>query len=215
MLFGHLAQAILPAEVSRAVVTRARTAFSVDYQDTLLLLVRSPIGSDVLSGLESSAPRTPEQAFLPLRHLDYETGTNDADTIRTLMQAAARAGQIHARTVASALSQGEHFVVPLRKRVGADQISASRVSVGRAANKDIVLRDPSVSKFHAWFELHEDLDFSLTDAGSRNQTHVNGEALLPRKPSPLVAGDLIRFGSVTATLCTAEALWSAIHESAD
>jgi hypothetical protein len=207
-----LARAVLPVEVSKALLTRAQSTFAADYRDTLLLLIRGELGGDVVAGLDAILGGTAQPAFLPARQLGYETQAYNARTVRALLAARDKPRRDQPALIATALAEGVHFVVSLRKRPNADQILLDRISVGRASNKDIVLRDASVSKLHAWFELHEARDFSVTDAGSKNQTYVNGEALVPRQPFPLAAGDAIRFGSVLGLLCEAEALWSAIQE---
>ena len=207
----HLAKAILPAVVSRTLFTRGETTFAAEYADSLLLLVRLPDDGDVLSGLEQTLGEASGGSFLPTRQLEYHTQTADGETVRAMLEGAARSAADPGGGLAAALALDRHFVVPLRKRAAAAQISLERISVGRATNKDIVLRDPTVSKFHAWFELHEARDFSVTDAGSTNKTTVNGQELVPRKPRQLAPGDQLKFGSVRALLCSAEALWSAVH----
>jgi hypothetical protein len=207
-----LARAVLPAEVSKALLTRAQSTFAADYRDTLMLLVRAEPGGDLVAALDAARGATTQPAFLPARQLSYETQAHDPRAVRALLAASDEPQRNQVTLVAAALSEGAHFVVSLRKRPNADQILHDRISVGRASNKDIVLRNASVSKLHAWFELHEALDFTLTDAGSKNRTYVNGEPLVPRQPFPLTPGDAIRFGSVSTWLCEAEALWSAIQE---
>jgi len=209
----HLAKAVLPVGVSRSLFTKGEATFAAEYADSLLLLVRVRDDSDVLSGLEQSLSEDSAQSFLPTRQLEYHTQTADSLTVRAMMQSGLRSAAEHGEGIASALALDRHFVVPLRKRAAAAQISLERISVGRATNKDIVLRDSTVSKFHAWFELHEERDFSLTDAGSTNKTTVNGEELVPRRPHHLTQGDCIKFGSVVALVVSAEALWSAVHVS--
>lgn len=205
-----LAKAVLPSEVARSLLTRGQHTFAADYRDTLLLLVGVTLDSEVLVTLAANAADGGKHSFLPIRRLDYATEVHDRATLQALLSAPAPA---KTRTVGATLREGPHFVVPLRKRALVDQMSADRISVGRATNKDIVLRDATISKSHAWFELHEGRDFSVADAGSTNYTWVNGEILEPRRPRSLAPGDLLRFGSITALLCTGEALWSAIHEA--
>lgn len=98
-------------------------------------------------------------------------------------------------------------VVPIRKR--ADGSFLQHVSVGRARNHDIVLRHRSVSKFHAWFEVHEGSRLLVKDSESRNHTFVDGQQVVNRVE--VQAGQTVRFGSVEGRVCTAESLWRAIH----
>jgi hypothetical protein len=203
-----LARALFPLEVSKVLQSRAQTTFAADYRDTLLLLIDVAVGGDLLAGLEALDAPTAQPSFLPTRRLAYETQVSD---VRAMLAAGARRGQSQEAVVAAALTAGPHFMLALRKRPDADQILHDRISVGRALNKDIVLRDASISKLHAWFELHDARDFSVVDAGSKNQTYVNGEALQPRQAFPLQPGDVVRFGSIASVLCEAEGLWSAVH----
>lgn len=105
------------------------------------------------------------------------------------------------------LRRNPHFIAQLRKRAAVRSAFQKRISVGRATNQDIVLRDGSVSKSHAWFELDETGTFHVADAGSTNGTKVEGTAIEPRILSRVEPGTLITFGSIEAMLCDAETLW--------
>lgn len=98
-------------------------------------------------------------------------------------------------------------VVPIRKR--ADGSFLQHVSVGRARNHDIVLRHRSVSKFHAWFELPDSSRLLVKDSESRNHTFVDGQQVVNRVE--VQPGQVVRFGSVEARVCTGESLWRALH----
>jgi hypothetical protein len=68
------------------------------------------------------------------------------------------------------------------------------VTIGRRADQDIVLNDPSVSRAHARIDIERD-GAEISDVGSTNGTLVNGrpsggEAL------PLRAGDRVQLGTV-------------------
>jgi hypothetical protein len=80
------------------------------------------------------------------------------------------------------------LVYPLRRR--ADSVG-HLVTLGRAPNNDVVIPDPSVSRFHA---------------GSTNGTSVNG-ASVPAKdhgpPTSLKRGDTLRLGQVEFTFLDA------------
>lgn len=56
------------------------------------------------------------------------------------------------------------------------------ISVGRTANNDLPLPYHTVSKFHAYFQVH---DWSLVDAGSSNGTYMGRKRLEPRAPQAL------------------------------
>ena len=85
-----------------------------------------------------------------------------------------------------------------------------RVSVGRARNCDLVMRDPSISKLHAHFRLGAP-KLELVDIDSQNGTRVNGRPLAPPQPVPVAPGDTILFGSVAAKLVDAAALYDLLR----
>ena len=87
-----------------------------------------------------------------------------------------------------------------------------RISVGRARNCDVVMRDPSVSKLHAHFRTRDAGRLDLVDLGSQNGTRINGFPLPPNAPEWVSAGDTIVFGAVTATLVDSEALFEMLQE---
>ncbi len=104
-----------------------------------------------------------------------------------------------------------HFVVLVGKRPDAGGAFAERVSVGRTRNADVVLRDPSVSKSHAWFARDEDGQYFVADANSRNGTWKNDVALRAVDPVRVSSGDLLRFGTVECTFCDAITLYDALR----
>ncbi len=77
------------------------------------------------------------------------------------------------------------------------------ISVGRALNCDIALRDATVSKLHAHILGDDPLALRLVDLGAANGTYVNGGALVPNEPRTLVRGDMLQFGSVLCELAGA------------
>src|SRR5256885_9337292 len=82
-----------------------------------------------------------------------------------------------------------------------------RISVGRARNCDVVMRDPSVSKLHAHFRVGADTKVELVDIDSQNGTRVNGRPLPPHQPQLMANEDMILFGSVAAKLVDAATLY--------
>jgi len=96
-----------------------------------------------------------------------------------------------------------HFLFPIQKREDGAAF-LDKVTVGRTRNHDLVLRDSSVSKYHASLELLPDRTILVRDQDSKNNTLINGVAISKAVASP---GDDIQFGSVKAIICTADALW--------
>jgi hypothetical protein len=85
-----------------------------------------------------------------------------------------------------------------------------RVSVGRARNCDVVIRDPSVSKLHAHFRVDQP-QLDVVDIDSQNGTRVNGRAVPPHQPMVVTPGDIITFGSVACKLVDAAALYDLLR----
>jgi pSer/pThr/pTyr-binding forkhead associated (FHA) protein len=106
------------------------------------------------------------------------------------------------------LSPSQYLVFPIRKTERS--IIARFYSVGQTRNNDVVIRDVTVSKFHAFFQDADDGEgFVLLDARSTNGTFVN-EKRVPRQglgnPVPVRTGDTVRFGGVELNFVTAQEL---------
>jgi len=104
-------------------------------------------------------------------------------------------------------SRGHLQILPLQK--APNNPYSDRISIGRTANCDIVLRDPSVSKLHAQFRL-QDGQLQLVDTRSQNGTWINGARLAPEQPQPVFFEDELRFGGVSAVLLDPERLYDAL-----
>jgi hypothetical protein len=87
----------------------------------------------------------------------------------------------------------------------------SMITVGRTKNNDVVLPDPRVSKFHAYFRINVGT-WELADAGSVNGTRI-GDTVLPPKgqPQPVHFGDRIRFSELSLQFLDASATWQALR----
>jgi hypothetical protein len=208
MAFAKVFDNVSPAEIVEAAIGNELRGFLTLYGDTLLLIVRLRAGdTELASGLGSAAihggTSTPVQ---PVGSMEFHTlvQTPSAQPIFARTDGAPEA------ELAKRLVDGGHFVVPLRKRTGGDALYMDRISVGRARNKDIVLRHQSVSKFHCWFEVDDVGAFYVTDAGSKNATKVNTKTLKARERTHVEPGDVIRFGSVESILCSPRVLWGAL-----
>ena len=64
------------------------------------------------------------------------------------------------------------------------------ISVGREPSSSLPLTGTKVSKAHARIEL-QGAEYVIVDLNSTNSTYVNGERLLPGKPTPLHSGDRV------------------------
>jgi pSer/pThr/pTyr-binding forkhead associated (FHA) protein len=83
------------------------------------------------------------------------------------------------------------------------------VTVGRASNNDVVVRDVSISRFHAFLKEEDDGKFRLQDANSTNGTIVNGASVPAQGNGPpvdLKTGDTLRLGQVEFTFLDSNAL---------
>jgi hypothetical protein len=116
------------------------------------------------------------------------------------------------KTLASQPSQPQvelpptrYLVFPVRKTERS--LIARFYSVGQTRTNDVVIRDVSVSKFHAFFQDADDGGFLLQDARSTNGTFVNDERV-PRQgqgePVRVRPGDRVRFGNVELSFLDAD-----------
>ncbi|MCH9671147.1 MAG: FHA domain-containing protein, partial [Gammaproteobacteria bacterium] len=70
---------------------------------------------------------------------------------------------------------------------------AKTFSVGRSAENDLTLRDPSISRHHAEVRRRPDETFHVTDLDSMNGIYVNEKRV---RSAPLCDGDTVEFGDV-------------------
>jgi FHA domain len=74
------------------------------------------------------------------------------------------------------------------------------VGVGRNVANEMVIRDPTVSNFHAAFVLSPDGTLELGDRASANGTYVNGILMGTGDRAIVRDGDRVRFGDVEMVL---------------
>jgi hypothetical protein len=179
--------------------------FLTRYGDALFLLVRIPEGDTELElGLSAAAP-------------DTDTGKPGPIPFHTGLQAPPRTWRSERvrneepGALRQLIEENAYFAVPVRKRGDSEALFMGRISIGRARNKDIVLRHTSVSKFHAWFEVDESEKLHVCDGGSTNLTHVNGQPIEARARIAVEPGDRLRFGAVETVLCSPRALWDCLR----
>jgi hypothetical protein len=66
------------------------------------------------------------------------------------------------------------------------------LTIGRAKNNDIVLRDIEVSKVHAFFEEGPDSTWTIRDNKSTNGTYLNGIRLDSEVKTPIKTSDTLK-----------------------
>jgi pSer/pThr/pTyr-binding forkhead associated (FHA) protein len=74
------------------------------------------------------------------------------------------------------------------------------VGVGRNVANEMVIRDSTVSNFHAAFVLSPDGTLELGDRASANGTYINGILMGTGDRSIVRDGDRLRFGDVEMVL---------------
>ncbi|MCO5170536.1 MAG: FHA domain-containing protein [Planctomycetes bacterium] len=102
----------------------------------------------------------------------------------------------------SATSWSGARVHPVEKRPGPTPFP-TMVTIGRAANNDIVLPWPGVSAFHAYL-AREGEEWVLRDANSSHGTYLADVRVVA--PTPLPADATLRFGDVRARFVDASNL---------
>jgi FHA domain len=85
----------------------------------------------------------------------------------------------------------------LRARASSD---AEPLGIGRNIANRLVIKDPTVSNFHAAFLLRSDGTLELADRSSANGTYVNGVKLGTGDRTIVREGDRLRFGEVEMVL---------------
>jgi hypothetical protein len=194
---------LLPRQLVTELLASSTSALSKRFQSTLLLLVELPgPESELLEPLEQlsravpiSPDRPPVDALTTLQVPAFSNRDIVADADRTQLLA-----QLESRT---------WFILPLQKRSGIGDLH--RISVGRSDGNDVVLREPSVSKYHAHFDRNEDGELAVTDDGSKNGTRVNGQPLAPGVERWVQPMDHIQFGKVPTFTCVPAVLRSVLR----
>jgi hypothetical protein len=204
-----IAKQLSPEEVVSTALTRPLAEFVAAFGDASFLLVKldDPTG-ELEAGLAALKSNQQSHAQPNLNVLAFHTVVADLNEVAR--PAANDAGSVSVSELRRRLSQARHFAITIDKRVH-DGTYVDRISVGRARNKDIVLRHPSISKFHAWFERDAQGRWCLADAGSKNGTRANANEVQARELVCIKTGDVIRFGSVEAMVCSSDTLWRSVR----
>lgn len=160
--------------------------------------------TDSLAELAQSSTRDEFAAKLPHQFLVLEQALYEPDQVGFSTQVV---DPVSLKRSAARRAQNIE-VLPVVKAPGNPY--PDRVSVGRARNCDIVMRDPSVSKLHAHFRIGG-AKLELVDIDSQNGTRVNGRPLAPHQPAAVANGDTVLFGSVACKLVDAPALYDLLR----
>jgi hypothetical protein len=108
---------------------------------------------------------------------------NEGQSSEPLWKTTARAGVQARKLVAESFPL---YAFRVEKRPGANAFS-HMITIGRAANNDVVLPYEAISKFHASLVTGPN-GWSLTDARSSNGSWLEGQALIPLRPYTLRSG---------------------------
>ena len=196
-----LLESLRPTPVVKELRALTSEDFGSQYAGVAFLMVRiEDDAGALLQGLDAGAV-----AAATAEPLAFTTVIHSAVT-----RVASQTGAAYLEAHRIRLVRGNYYVVPLRKLSDAEAFSG-RISVGRAHNKDVVLRDSSVSKFHGWFEVDGSGQYFYADAGSKNGSLRNGNSLAPKQLSRLDVGDELRLGSIEARFWLPGTLWDVIR----
>lgn len=89
------------------------------------------------------------------------------------------------------------MVLAVRKRPDANAFGMM-ITIGRAANNDLVIEHQKISKFHAYFR-EAGTEWRICDANSRNGTEVGEIPVEPGQEGlPLYSGSRIRLGKAVS-----------------
>jgi hypothetical protein len=99
---------------------------------------------------------------------------------------------------------------PLSKKPGAS--FPDRITIGRTPNNDVVIAEPSVSRFHAYVR-HDGPQWVVADAGSKNGSWLDKHRLEPRKERALASRSVLRLGDVDLTFVDAGDLFAELGGS--
>ncbi len=89
-----------------------------------------------------------------------------------------------------------------------------QIGIGRAANTDVCLSLPKISKYHASLFVEPGGTFACADAGSKNGTWLNAQRLAPREKTPLPDGSRLRLGPHKFVFHTYDGLIRLLRERA-
>jgi hypothetical protein len=196
-----------PAGVVRAAARLAEAPFVDEYGDAPWLAIHLPASEEGMAAalLAAHQPDDPtSKALQPIEfHTRMATATPPNARVAKRPSTVGAPSELALGDITRVLGERCYLCAVRRRREGA---LGNRVSIGRAMNQDIVLRHPSISKFHAYLQSTEDDGWTVSDGGSKNGTSVNG-ARLGKEPRPLANGERLTFGSIDAVFVDTRTVW--------
>jgi hypothetical protein len=129
------------------------------------------------------------------------------ETVETV-GVSAFATQVISKDAARARPMSQIRAVPLVK--APNNPYSDRISLGRARNCDVVLRNPSVSKLHAHIRKEPNGTWVVIDANSHNGTTIEGNRVAAGQPIPIKIGEPITFGGMLVRIVTATIVHQAL-----
>ena len=105
-----------------------------------------------------------------------------------------------------AVAKNEPLVLQILKTLGSVNAFAMGVTVGRIDTNDIMLDDPTVSRFHAWFDHERASGWGLVDASSIHGTWIGSVRVQPGLRTLIPDQTPIRFGGVEVVFLLARTL---------
>ena len=109
------------------------------------------------------------------------------------------------------MSFGTVFVTYPSGRMEVVELEKPTVTLGSAAENDVVLRDDAAEPFHAQM-LCDDTGCQVLDLGTTSGTLFGGTPLEPYLPEPLADRAIFTIGAVTMLYCVPEADEPAMEE---
>lgn len=120
----------------------------------------------------------------------------------------------HAGSSPSRPGNGDVVVLTLVKQDARANAFAMGITVGRVATNDVVMDDPSISRFHAYFQHDERKGgWTVTDADSQNGTFVDGKKTAGHQP--VADGARVTFGSVSTRFLEPEKFFAWLGAGAE
>ncbi|MGH7438951.1 MAG: FHA domain-containing protein [Polyangiaceae bacterium] len=203
-----------PADLVRAATRLLERPFVEEYGDAPWLAISLPPNDEGMTAALMAAHQSDQKTPRAPQAIEFHTQMETATSVGAKEKRPAKGGV--ALEDLTRLLGDRCFFGAVCKRLDGGGALGERVSVGRAMNKDIVLRHSSISKFHAYLEREqrEPRDggvWTVTDAGSTNGTSVGGARLGAKESRRLQSGERVTFGSIQTVFLDARTVYQLLR----